>query len=46
MREKDSRHKGESYLGLLTWDGNIEYQNLNHKAASELPAVEEAKSKD
>ena len=46
MREKDSRHKGESYLGLLTWDGNIEYQNLNHKAASELPAVEEAKLSD
>lgn len=46
MREKDSRHKGESYLGLLTWDGNIEYQNLNHKTASELPAVEEAKLSD
>ena len=46
MREKDSRHKGESYLGLLTWDGNIEYQNLYHKAAGELPPVEEAKLSD
>lgn len=46
MREKDNRHKGEGYLGLLTWEGNIMYQNLNHKAASELPAVEDAQLSD
>ncbi len=42
MREKDSRHSGEGYLGLLTWDGNIEYQDVNHKEATALPVVEEA----
>lgn len=46
MREKDSRHKGEGYLGLLTWEGNIMYQNLNHKAASDLPIVEDAQLSD
>ncbi len=46
MREKDSRHGGESYLGLLTWDGNIEYQDLNHKEATVLPVVEKAELSD
>lgn len=46
MREKDSRHSGEAYLGLLTWDGNIEYQDLNHQAATSLPEVAKAELSD